>query len=183
MAPSPRHDSQDLIVLFDRLFATAEGTRLVRGGSEPLYLPQGDDRPVAEVIFAHGFFASVLHEVAHWCLAGRARRLLRDYGYWYRPAGRTAAEQAEFEGVEARPQALEWIFSVAAGSVFHISADNLGGDHATMESEQRFRANVVAAARDFVARGLPPRALTFARALAEFYGTGDAWRDKERYAL
>jgi elongation factor P hydroxylase len=175
------HDSQDLITLFDGLFVDSEGTRLVRGGAEPLYLPRSPERPVAEVIFAHGFFASVLHEVAHWCLVGPERRRLQDYGFWYRPAGRTAEQQREFEVVEARPQALEWIFSVAAGSVFHLSADNIGGDPDTVESEQRFRQRVVEEARALLARGLPPRALRFATALSERYGTGDCWRREDQY--
>src|SRR4051812_43101363 len=99
-----------LVDLFADVFATSERTLLVKGEGEPLYRP-GDGERSAEIVFAHGFFASALHEVAHWCIAGKQRRQLFDYGYWYRPDGRSAVEQREFENAEVKPQALEWIFA------------------------------------------------------------------------
>src|SRR5690606_39383874 len=53
------------------------------------YLPASEPDGLARVVFAHGFFASALHEIAHWCIAGDYRRTLHDYGYWYCPDGRT----------------------------------------------------------------------------------------------
>src|SRR5690625_4703961 len=121
------HDIADLIHLFDTEFRDSHNTVLVRGGAEPVYLPADRTHPQHRVVFAHGFYASALHEVAHWCIAGSQRRQLEDYGYWYRPDGRTPEEQREFERVEAHPQALEWAFSLAADFSFNVSADNLSG--------------------------------------------------------
>src|SRR5690606_23954885 len=122
-----KHRISDLIRLFNDEFLASHNTVLVRGGDEPIYLPADAEHPRHRIVFARGFYASALHEIAHWCIAGPRRRLLVDYGYWYRPDGRTAEEQAEFERVEARPQALEWAFSIVADFRFHVSADNLSG--------------------------------------------------------
>jgi elongation factor P hydroxylase len=64
----------------------------------------------------------------HWCIAGKARRELVDFGYWYCPDGRDAMTQSQFEDVEVKPQALDWLFCVAAGFPFNVSCDNLEGD-------------------------------------------------------
>ncbi len=53
------------------------------------------------------FYASALHEIAHWCIAGENRCQQVDYGYWYEPNGRSEERQFEFEKVEVKPQALE----------------------------------------------------------------------------
>jgi elongation factor P hydroxylase len=50
---------------------------------------------------------------------------MQDYGYWYAPDGRSAEQQELFEQSEVKPQALEWMFSVACGQVFRLSTDNL----------------------------------------------------------
>lgn len=114
-----------LIECFNTLFLKSLNTELVRGDGEPIYLPADSDYSHHRIIFAHGFFSSALHEIAHWCVAGPERRLLEDFGYWYKPDGRTPEEQAEFERVEVSPQAYEWILTVSAGRKFHFSADNL----------------------------------------------------------
>jgi elongation factor P hydroxylase len=36
--------------------------------------------------------------------------------------------QSQFEDVEVKPQALDWLFCVAAGFPFNVSCDNLEGD-------------------------------------------------------
>ncbi|WP_404418648.1 elongation factor P hydroxylase [Marinospirillum sp.] len=121
-------EGEKLIQLFAELFYDRYQTRLVRGGEEPLYLPAsmtGDDH---QIIFARGYFTSALHELAHWCVAGEKRRELEDFGYWYLPDGRSAAQQRAFEKVEVRPQAFEQCFTLASGRKFHISADNLSGE-------------------------------------------------------
>lgn len=164
----PEHDIADLIRLFDDEFRASHNTVLVRGGDEPIYLPADEQHPQHRVIFAHGFYASALHEIAHWCIAGPERRLLVDYGYWYRPDGRTEAEQAEFERVEARPQALEWAFSLAAGFRFNVSADNLSGAPVDLAA---FRRRVYAELCRYWQQGLPPRAQRFFDRLRDFYGT------------
>ena len=104
---------------------------------------------------------SALHEVAHWCIAGDARRQQTDYGYWYESA-RDREAQRRFEQMEIRPQALEWIFCEAAGVGFRVSQDNF--DAAAVEPT-RFRKEVRDAAVDWLRRGLPDRAGTFIAAL------------------
>ncbi|MDO6440593.1 MULTISPECIES: elongation factor P hydroxylase [unclassified Marinobacter] len=173
------HSTNDLIMLFNDLFREDFRTTLVRGGEEPEYLPAGSATELAQVVFAHGYYASALHEISHWCIAGEHRRTLHDYGYWYCPDGRTPTEQRYFEQVEIKPQAIEWLFSVAAGSCFHISVDNLSGEGAADESS--FRREVLAQAEDYLIKGLPERAQSFFDTLKSFYGTGDtfkaAWHD------
>lgn len=67
-------------------------------------------------------------KLATGAIAGEQRRLLPDLGYWYAPDGRTAEQQALFERVEIKPQAIEWLFSKAFGLNFRVSLDNLTGD-------------------------------------------------------
>jgi len=160
------HDWRDLVLLFDSLFRDRWRTVLVKGDDEPIYLPRTAERPHSQVVFAHGYFASALHEIAHWCIAGARRRKLVDYGYWYRPDGRDADQQRDFERVEAEPQALEWIFSRAAGSAFVFSADNLSG---AAVDPLPFQRAVAAAARRRLTHGLPGRARRFTAALCDFY--------------
>ncbi len=167
----------DLEKVFDRTFA--EFDCVLRGGAdEPLYTPGRSPREPARVSYTRDYFASALHEVAHWCIAGEARRRQLDYGYWYAPDGRTAAQQRAFEQVEVRPQALEWLFSLCCGHRFRISADNL---EAGVGASDRFEAAVRAQARVYVRAlaseaddaaagpGLPPRGRLFALSLCAFY--------------
>ncbi|WP_417221837.1 elongation factor P hydroxylase [Amphritea sp.] len=157
-----------LIHLFNGLFSDSLNTVLERGDDEPIYLPADDQNPHHRIIFAHGFFASALHEISHWCVAGEQRRLLVDFGYWYKPDGRTAAEQAEFEKVEVKPQALEWLLSEAAGHKFHFSADNLG---ANMGASDTFKSAVQQQVINYLVSGLPSRAAKLLAALQQYYGT------------
>jgi elongation factor P hydroxylase len=143
-------------------------TRMVMGGDEPLYLPPGRQQPVAEVVAARGLAQSCLHEAAHWLYAGRQRRRLTDYGYWYVPDGRNADQQRHFESMEARVQGLEWILSLCAGVRFHVSADNLTDPIPT----SAFRCAIAADARARLANGLHPRAQRFAAALCQAAGLG-----------
>lgn len=164
------HRLEDVIDLFDGLFQQRFDTRLVRGGDEPLYLPADEESPWHRVIFARGFYASALHEISHWCIAGKARRQLEDYGYWYLPDGRDAAQQRRFEEAEVPPQALEMLFSRAGGLRFHISVDNLGGE--VEVDREAFHARVAARAARYEREGLPPRAQAFHVALTAFYRHG-----------
>jgi len=124
------HHYQDLINLFEKTFFEQYNTRLVKGEDEPIYLPLSKEYPYHRIVFAHGYFASALHELAHWFVAGKERRTLEDYGYWYQPDGRDEAQQKIFEGVEIKPQAIEWALSVASNKSFNVSADNLNGAEA-----------------------------------------------------
>ena len=96
------------------------------------------------------------------------RRLLEDFGYWYRPDGRTTEQQAEFEQVEIKPQAMEWIFTLASKRKFYASADNLSGDE---RDDSHFRFAVSKQARHYMREGLPERAAVWTQALYnEFAG-------------
>ena len=123
------------------------GTVICGGRDEPLFLPRCDS--LDEIYFTNNYASSALHEIAHWCLAGAARRKIIDYGYWYKEK-RTAEEQLQFESLEIRPQALEWIFSEAAGVRFRVSLDNferMSGDcfefRASVREEARNLAHLV----------------------------------------
>ncbi len=172
------HHYQDLIELFNKTFLE-ENTRLVKGDDEPLYKPADKLTPYHQIIFAHGFFQSALHEIAHWCIAGKARRELEDYGYWYSPDGRDEATQAEFERLEKRPQALEWFFSKASNLPFNVSCDNLAGD---FEPDRlQFHQAVHGEVMKMFEKGLPPRGLRFVKALNQFYGTNFPQREDFHY--
>jgi len=162
------HDAHDLIQRFNTTFEVSHGTILVGGGDEPLYLPADAAHPCHRIIFRRDYFASALHEVAHWCIAGQRRRQLTDYGYWYAPDGRDAEQQAAFEAVEARPQALEWAFSIACNSPFRVSLDNLDGEAGL---EARFQRRVYQTLECMDQQGFPPRAQRFIEVLSDFYGS------------
>ena len=115
-----------LILHFNHWFSHLNVT-LIKGDFEPEYFPATSDTS-ARIQFAHGFFNSALHEISHWTIAGDERRKLADLGYWYAPDGRTAEQQALFEQVEIKPQAIEWLFAQAFGRKFRVSLDNLTGD-------------------------------------------------------
>lgn len=117
-------DPRDLERVFSRLFVGRYATVLAGGAEEPLYKPPSRGH-LGRILYREDFFNSALHEVAHWCVAGEARRRLVDYGYWYSPDGRSQDQQAEFERVEVAPQALEWVFADACGVLFRPSADNV----------------------------------------------------------
>lgn len=162
------HDYQDLITLFNHCFEQEFNTRLVKGDDEPIYLPADEQRPYHAIFFAHGFFSSALHECAHWLIAGDARRQLVDFGYWYTPDGRTAEQQAIFQQVEIKPQAIEWILSAAAGHRFRVSIDNLNG---AQSDTTLFKEAVYAQVAHYCTHGLSPRTQRFREALSTFYQT------------
>src|SRR5260221_12609733 len=100
------HHTLDLITIFNSCFLEEYNTQLVKGIDEPLYLPADENRPHHTLFFAHGFFASALHECSHWLIAGESRRKQVDFGYWYEPDGRTTLQQKLFQSVEVKPQAM-----------------------------------------------------------------------------
>lgn len=118
---------RDIAAVFNTCFATAERTVLLGGADEPLYLPATTSTP-AQLFYREDFAASALHEAAHWCIAGRARRRLLDFGYAYIPPPRSVEQQAKFFSAELKTQSLESLFAAAAGLAFKPSADNLQAD-------------------------------------------------------
>ncbi|HIF9264000.1 TPA: elongation factor P hydroxylase [Photobacterium damselae] len=162
-----QHDYHDLIKLFNRTFLNSLNTELLLGGDEPIYLPANEDRKHHQIIFARGYFASAMHELAHWCIAGPERRLLEDYGYWYEPDGRTEQIQAEFEKVEVKPQAVEWILSASCGFPFQVSCDNLSG---SFEPDRvAFTLTVREQVDVYLQHGMPERAKILSDTFREFY--------------
>ena len=172
-------DVEPLMALFDQTFLSRFNTRLIRGGDEPVYLPANEHTPYHQIVFAHGYFSSALHEIAHWCIAGEQRRLLEDYGYWYCPDGRDATQQREFEQVEVKPQAIEWAMTIAANRRFQVSTDNLNGAEPDREGfTRRVREQLLT----YLNSGFPPRATMFITALREKFNgpeLNQAWLDKE----
>ena len=164
-----RHTPEAIISIFNQTFYPSYNTKLIRGDDEPIYLPADETLNCHRIIFAHGFFASAMHEIAHWCVAGPDCRLLEDFGYWYEPDGRTTEVQAEFEKVEIRPQAYEWILSVSAGFPFSVSCDNLNGD---FEPDRLgFMAKVHKEVLQILQQGLPVRVAMLSNALQSHYQT------------
>ncbi|WP_345552122.1 elongation factor P hydroxylase [Microbulbifer aestuariivivens] len=168
-SPTEAETATRISVVFDRCFAAADGlnTRLCGGHMEPYYRPAGEQYPFHRVEFTRDYPASALHEAAHWCVAGDARRQQPDYGYWYAPDGRSEEQQRLFEQVEVKPQALEWIFSRACGLRFRVSADNLA---LGLGPSDDFKAAIFAQVRSYCRQGLPGRARQFAAALAAEFG-------------
>lgn len=163
-----------LEAVFSRCFLESEGTVLVGGAMEPLYEPASRLDEPHRIFYREDFFASALHEVAHWCIAGPERRRQRDFGYWYAPDGRDAAAQRAFEAVEEKPQSLEWLFSLACGYPFQVSIDNLDPATGALPQTQLFCDRVFQRALDWQRRGLPARAGAFFAALAQDFDTGVA---------
>ena len=153
-------DAHQLMCLFSREFAVSDKTELIGGATEPYYQPGSPHR----IYFRADYVRSALHEVAHWCVAGRRRRDLPDYGYWYSPDGRHADQQQAFFTVEARPQAIERRFCEVAGIPFSSSVDNVGV-HIEPQQLRRFEARIQAWCDQFERTGLPPRAARFVTAL------------------
>ena len=165
------NDSRRLEAVFDHCFSDTENTLLVGGASEPVYRPSDVTQARNLLYYREDFFASALHEVAHWCIAGQARRRHVDFGYWYAPEGRNKRQQRAFESVEVKPQALEWIFSRACGFRFQVSVDNLDPETGSLPDTSEFRAQVLLEARRRAELGLPARAERFFHALCTEFGT------------
>jgi len=158
--------------VFDSCFRVQDNTRLLGGAREPVYRPAASPAEYHRLYYREDFFASALHEIAHWCIAGRERRQRVDFGYWYAPEGRDAQQQKAFERVEVKPQALEWIFSLACGYPFRVSVDNLDPVSGQLADTLAFRREVALQAASYQRRGLPRRASELFAALRDEFGTG-----------
>ena len=159
-------ECEQIKAAFECEFRMSHNIVLQGGAREPVYLPAGENEP-NRLCFTHDYPASALHEIAHWCLAREEQLALRDWGLWYFPDGRSAAQQAAFEKAEARVQAIEWILSFAAGRRFRESCDNLGGE---MTDARAFKDAIHAYVLRFCVQGLPVRAARLATAFAALRG-------------
>jgi elongation factor P hydroxylase len=169
------HRAEDIIRIFNQCFSETYFTELVGGNPEPEYVPAHlrasavkDEKGLAKhaILFTKDYYASALHEISHWCIAGDARRQQLDYGYWYCPDGRTEAQQCEFEKVEVKPQALEWLFAEAAGFPFRPSFDNLNGSPVDAKG---FADNVHLQAIGYLENGVNDRSRLLISALLQHY--------------
>lgn len=170
------HDVKELIEIFNDLFVDSENTELVSGDSEPMYLPANNEYSLNRIVFAHGFFSSALHEVAHWCIAGEERRKLVDYGYWYNPDGRTIDQQEAFAAVEAKPQALEWILSQGCLLKFVVSLDNLSAiESGEIDDFIYFKQSILKEIDAYKRSDIPARAILLYKALAQHFNADTHW--------
>lgn len=160
------HSADDLITLFFQCFAKDYRCILVPGAEQPLYLPASTESLHHQIFFTRDYFASALHEVSHWCLAGDSRRKRKDYGYWYTPEPRTLEEQLAFFQAEIKPQATEWLFSACAGSKFRVSIDNFDCD--ISEHITAFKDSVYTQVVSDLTN-LSSRVEQFAKALSYYY--------------
>lgn len=161
--------------VFHQLFRKPYNTVLDHAKGDPLYLPATEGTPYHQILCAHGFPQSALHEVAHWCVAGPERRQKEDFGYWYIPDGRTSSQQRAFCQVETKPQALEHHFSIACGLRFETSFDNLSSPMPP-ELADSFRRQVAAQSKLYYHKGLPKRAQAFRDALCQTFATKDHYK-------
>jgi len=169
----------DLIEAFNRTFSQSHNTQIQGEGAEPIYLPASAECDFHRIIFTKDYAASALHEIAHWLVAGEQRRKVEDYGYWYAPDGRNAEQQQAFEKVEVRPQAIEWLLSVASGRRFLVSADNL---EAGLGASDAFKQDIYRQVLSFIDDGVSERCLRLIRALEAESGVCNAL-SCERYDL
>ncbi len=169
----------NLTKVFHELFREAYRTCLKGGGSEPLYRPASSAEGLHTIEFSYDYFSSALHEIAHWCIAGPERLEKLDYGYWYAPDGRSESQQAEFEMVEVKPQALERILSFASCQRFRISADNLTSREGPSEA---FKIAVHQQTLSYCRDGLPERAGALVLALAEAFDSSSPCDSKNYLA-
>ncbi|SMF05469.1 elongation factor P hydroxylase [Pseudobacteriovorax antillogorgiicola] len=160
-----------ITAVFHQLFQDSYQTTLVDRGHEPIYIPKANAQEHHQIVFAHGFWNSAFHEIAHWCVAGPERRLQEDYGYWYQPDGRSPEQQMAFQNVEIKPQALEWIFTSCVDRDFYLSIDNLSGGGSYDTSQ--FRRDVQRQALSYIDRGLPKRAAQFAQGLQKAFASSE----------
>ena len=150
----------------------ADRVFLVGGANEPLYEPATVCAP-ARLHYREDFAASALHEAAHWCIAGSARRQLEDFGYAYISPPRSDAAQARFFAAELKTQTLESIFAGCASLEFRPSADNL---EATVETFGRAVTNATPAMMSWLQGPSGARAHRFCRALCRASGASLPWK-------
>jgi len=157
-----------IIATFNRLFGASHRVTMVGGGAEPLYEPATPTQP-ARVVFTYDYPASALHEAAHWCIAGSARRRRRDYGYAYAPGPREPIARSGFFASECDVQAVEALLAEACGVRFVISADDFAAPPEELEDfERRVRERITLRR----VQGLPRRAEQFRDALRAEFGGG-----------
>ena len=164
----------DIERVFNATVGAQYQTMLLGGADEPFYRPANAQDQKHRIFYRADYASSCLHELGHWLVAGSERLLLPDWGYWYAPDGRNAEQQKEFEQVEVKPQALEWLLHLACGLPFRVSLDNLAGDSG---DGAQFKDAVCAHACSYVAGGIHCRAEQLYLAFAQAFGGPLQWRE------
>ena len=159
------HHYSYLIDIFSDCFRNSYDTVLVAGDDEPYYqpdqamsrikwclrtafLPQRYTKPRIGVLRVNSVGSSSITAIG------------------MNPMG-VMQQQREFEQVERKPQALEWLFSLCAGFKFDVSVDNLSGVEV---DRYAFRKEVAQQLESYLETDLlPPRAKTFAKALCRAF--------------
>lgn len=165
------HSSSRLQKVFQQCFTQKWNTRLLGGADEPLYQPATKSGARHMLYYRQDYFASALHEVAHWCIAGPMRRQKTDFDYWYAADGRSRLQQQAFQAAEIKPQALEWFFSRACSYRFQVSLDNLAMEYPEAVDVVEFQSSLLRQARSWQQSGLPERAGLFFEALCREFAT------------
>ena len=78
-------------------------TVLEGGYNEPFYKPPGDGQTI-RIQFTRDYIRSAMHELAHWCIAGKKRRMQDDFGYWYAPTDERRISRRRFSGWRCVPR-------------------------------------------------------------------------------
>ncbi len=158
-----------LLKLLNSNYLNHYNTKIVGGFNEPFYKTFEGKQP-AQIQFSHDYIRSALHELAHWCVAGKERRKQDDFGYWYAADGRNQQQQNEFFKVEIKPQAIEWAFSIVLGIPFEASVDNLGTQ---VQGVDEFNNNLRNQLSEYVKNGFPKRTAEILSLFANYQGIED----------
>ena len=179
---APKLTNASLERWFNQSIGRRYRTQLVGGACEPEYIPAAAPDGLHRILYRNDYIASALHEMAHWSIAGATRCLQQDYGYWYEPDGRNDQQQALFEQVEVKPQAIEWLFSKACGLPFRVSADNLGQSCGPSDA---FVASIIAQVKYYTEHDLPAKARDIALGLLKQFQLMDVEGvfNKNHYSL
>ena len=73
-------NAKEIEAVFYQVFFEHYQTVLVGGYTEPFYGCSKKNTDPHRICYRFDYVASALHEVAHWCIAGKNRRKLDDYG-------------------------------------------------------------------------------------------------------
>lgn len=163
-------DLETFTRILNKQYLHRYGTILTGEHKEPFYRAPSNGR-AAEIQFKRDYIRSAMHELAHWCLAGKERRLLDDFGYWYLEDGRTQTQQEAFFKVEVRPQAIEWAFATVCGAPFEVSVDNLENH---VSGSLKFQDMVHQQISEYLNSGYPRRAQEILHLLHDYRNTSGA---------
>ncbi len=135
-----------------------------------MILPADAEVPYNRIVFAHGFYASAIHEISHWCIAGKARRELVDFSATgIARMGVMPKRKASLKMLKRSRRHSTGCSVLAAGYPLNVSCDNLEGD---FEPDRVvFQRRVHAQVMDYLANGIPERPARFIKALQNYYHT------------